>query len=139
MEDAVKGVDGYPELTVLVAGAQADNPSELLASRSARSIIGSCKDELGSDFVLVDCPPVLPVADALQVSRLVDSVLVVVGAGRTTQRQLNRTLESLQDIYAPVLGAVLSGVKSRHQEGYGYGYGYGYSSGGARAGSSKSR
>jgi capsular exopolysaccharide synthesis family protein len=138
LQDAVKSVEGYPELTVLVAGAEADNPSELLASRSARSIIESCKEELGSDFVLVDCPPVLPVADALQVSRLVDAVLVVVRAGRTTKRQLNRTLESLRDIYAPILGAVLTGVKSRDQEGYGYGYGYGYSSsGGVREGSSK--
>jgi capsular exopolysaccharide synthesis family protein len=140
LQDAVKSVEGYPDLTVLVAGPHIDNPSELLSLGSARSIIDSCKDELESDFVLVDCPPVLPVADALQVSRLVDGVLIVVSAGRTKKRQLARSLELLREIYAPILGAVLSGVRSRDDESYGYGYGYGYGySGYVRSGSSQSR
>ncbi len=80
--------------------------------------------------MLIDTPPVLPVTDALVVSRSVDALLLVATAGVTTGRQLHRALEILRQIDAPVIGTVLNRAGGTG----GYGYGYGYAPYGAAAG-----
>jgi Mrp family chromosome partitioning ATPase len=68
---------------------------------------------------------VLPVTDALVVSRLVDATLVVVDSRSTTRKAVRRTLQMLAQVNAPVLGVVLNGLPEGGAYGYGYGYGYG--------------
>jgi len=103
---------------LLPVGPAVANPAELLAtSRTARLL-----DALGSnaDIVLVDAPPVLPVADSLSLARLAGGVIVVVEAGRTTYPQMERTVQLLARSQARLLGMVLN----RAREGVSYGYGY---------------
>jgi Mrp family chromosome partitioning ATPase len=103
---------------VLPVGPLVSNPAEMLAtSRTARLI-----ESLGSnaDIVIVDAPPVLPVADSLSLARLVGGVVVVVEAGRTTYPQMERAVQLLARNQARLLGTVLN----RAREGVGYGYGY---------------
>ncbi|MGH9085986.1 MAG: polysaccharide biosynthesis tyrosine autokinase [Acidimicrobiales bacterium] len=106
---------------VLPAGTPPPNPSELLSSHKAAAVIKALAEEF--DVVLVDSTPVLPVTDALVVSRFVDATLVVVDSRSTARRAVGRTLQMLGQVNAPVLGIVLNGLP----EGGGYGYGYGYS------------
>lgn len=117
---AVRLFPGEAGLSVLLSGPIPPDPSELLASRRTSEVLES----LGADgtFVLLDTPPVLPVADALVVSRYVDATLVVTTSGATTKRQLQRTLELLDQVGAPVVGAVLNKAP-RGSSSYGYGYG----------------
>ncbi len=74
------------------------------------------------DIVLIDSPPVLPVADALILSGYADAVLLVVAAGSTRRAELRRAAEKLAQASAPVVGAVLN--KATAQDGYGYYGGY---------------
>jgi polysaccharide biosynthesis transport protein len=111
----VPGVDG---LWALGTREVVANPTELLGGQRMRALV----DDLAGrfDIVLIDSPPVLPVADALILSGYVDAVLLVVAAGHTRRGELRRASEKLAQANAPVVGAVLNKVTA--QGGYGYGY-----------------
>jgi succinoglycan biosynthesis transport protein ExoP len=106
---AVKG------LSILCAGANSPNPSELLGSRKMAEVLA----QLGSDFryVLLDSAPVLPVSDTVFLSTMVDAVVVV--AGRHTPRQVVRLgCARLGAIGARIIGAVLNSVELEHEPYY---------------------
>jgi Mrp family chromosome partitioning ATPase len=72
--------------------------------------------------VLIDSPPVLPVADAIILSSYVDAVLVVVAAGQTRRAELRRTAGKLAQASAPVVGTVLNKATAKDEYGYYGGY-----------------
>ena len=117
---ALQPVAAQPRLSLLASGPLPPNPSELLSSRRTVDVLASLQAE--ADVVLVDAPPILPVADPLVLSGRVDATLVVCVAGATTRKDLVRTMELLTQVGAPVVGAVLNGVTS--DAGYGYHDGY---------------
>lgn len=113
---------GEGELYVLPSGECPPNPSELLGSVAMQDVL----DDLAADFdvVLLDAPPLLPVADASILSNLVSGTLLVVGCGRATRHDLKRAGDMLTTIEAKVHGVVLNRVNRTGVSGYGYGYGY---------------
>jgi capsular exopolysaccharide synthesis family protein len=119
---AMQAVPGQPRLALMASGPPPPNPSELLASRRTGEVLLALKSEC--DVVLVDSPPVLPVTDAIVLSRTVDATILVGTAGRTTKKEYHRAVELLQQVEAPLIGSVLNGVDSDDLYGYGYGYGY---------------
>ncbi|HEV2070819.1 MAG TPA: polysaccharide biosynthesis tyrosine autokinase [Acidimicrobiales bacterium] len=118
---ALQQVSGE-HLALLASGPPPPNPSELLASKRTADLLTALRREC--DVVLVDSPPVLPVTDAMVLSRMVDATILVGTAGQTTRREYQRSLEMLQQVEANLVGTVLNGVEQGG--GYGYGYGYGY-------------
>jgi succinoglycan biosynthesis transport protein ExoP len=111
------GVDG---LWALGTQEVVRNPTELLGGQRMRSLVEDLAGRF--DIVLIDSPPVLPVADALILSGYADAVLLVVAAASTRRAELRRAVEKLAQASAPVVGAVLN--KATALDGYGYGYGY---------------
>jgi polysaccharide biosynthesis transport protein len=109
-------------LGLMLAGNKAPNPAELLGSNRMATLLGALKNHF--DIVIVDSPPILPVVDALELSRQVDGVLVTTLIGRTKRRGLNHAVELLNNVNAPLLGIVMSGMDKAASYGYGYGYGY---------------
>ena len=73
------------------------------------------------DFVVIDTPPLLPVTDALTLSKLVDGAIIVARYKSTRRFQLDQSLSSLVGVSARVLGVVLNGDKTRDSTPY-YGY-----------------
>lgn len=120
LSEALRAYHG--SIMVLPAGSHAPNPSELLSTARAASVLSALSEEF--DVVLVDTTPVLPVTDALVVSRLADATLLVVDARSTRRGALRRALQLLAQVNAPTLGVVLNGVASDAAYDYGYdGYG----------------
>ncbi len=123
---------GVEDLTVVPAGVHAPNPSELLGSRAFRDRLDAWADHY--DVVIIDAPPVLAATDAVLLSTQVDAALVVVRAGQTKDFELDRALEALRSVGAPVIGTVFNGFdasqaygyKYRYTTGYATKYGYGY-------------
>ena len=109
-------------LWVLPSGSVPPNSSEMLGGRRLQAVIEELKTQF--DYVVIDSAPVLPVSDAIALSRQVDGVLVITQAGRTSAPQVHQTLAGLEQVSAPVLGVVLNKASSR-QSGAGYQYGYG--------------
>ncbi len=116
---------GVEDLDVLAAGVHAPNPSELLGSRAFRDRLAAWAE--GYDAVIIDAPPVLAATDAVLLSTQVDATIVVVRAGKTKDFELDRALEQLKSVGAPVIGTVFNGFDSTHAYGYKYRYTTGYS------------
>ncbi len=114
--------DGVPPVQILTSGPIPPNPSELMGATRVSELLATVQSF--ADLVVIDSPPLIPVTDALVLSGRVDGVLLVVGAGQTRRRHLERAAELFQQTEAPLLGAVLNATTAQHH-GYGYGYGYG--------------
>jgi len=106
------GADGCD---VLVAGAVASNPDELLGSAA----MDRCLEDLRTvyDVVLLVSPPVRSVADTAILAAKVDGTVIVVDGGRTTRQQLRDSLRDLRSARAPVIGVVIDHgpVNGRHR------------------------
>lgn len=108
-------------LFLLTSGPLPPNPTELLGSVSFSGLLESFLQQF--DFVLIDSPPTMLVADALIISPKVDAVIVIVRSGKTTRPVLLRVTESLQRHAGNFVGFVLNAVDSTSPEHY-YTYGY---------------
>ena len=117
--EAIQPVQGSLPIGLVASGPLAPNPAELLASKRAVTVI----EELDSqcDLLLIDSPPVLPVTDAQVISGLVDGVLLVSSSGTSTKRDVRRAVELLHQVDAPLIGAILNNVHSKHESVYMYG------------------
>ncbi len=120
LSGALQEVPGQPRLQLLASGPLPPNPSELLSSKRTVEVLTSLQGD--TDIVLLDCPPVLPVTDALVLSGRVDATLLVAVAGATARAEVARTVELLRQVDAPLVGAVLNGVTDEGSYGYGYQY-----------------
>jgi non-specific protein-tyrosine kinase len=105
-------VDG---LRILPSGQTPPNPAELVGSQRMQGLLNELAQE--ADIVLVDCPPVLPVADAVVLARTVDGVLLVIYAGKTRREAARQAVESLRQVGASLIGVVLNAVPA-HRTGY---------------------
>jgi polysaccharide biosynthesis transport protein len=108
------GPDG---LQVLPSGPVPPNPAELLSSPAMRRLVSDLRTAY--DYVVIDTTPVIPVADASVLSRIVDGVIVVANARRVRRGQLVQCLGDLAQVSANVLGVVLNQVR-RDEEAYTY-------------------
>jgi len=82
------------------------NPAALLNSDMMKRLIDGIKEEI--DYVLLDTPPVLAVVDALNVSALVESVVMVVQPGKTPKKSFMGAVEQLRNVQANILGVVFN-------------------------------
>ncbi len=102
------------------------DPSELL-SRSFSSLMRALGEEY--DAIIIDTPPVLPVADSLTMAPHTTGVIFAVSMPDTDRRSVMAAIELLERIGVRLLGTVLTNVEAgrgaRGEYGYGYGYGYG--------------
>ena len=105
-------------LRALAAGSLPPNPAELLGSQRMEDLLQELKSQ--SDVVVIDCPPVLAVADTAVLSQKVDGVLLVVQAGATRRGVAQRAVENLRQVGANVIGAVLNAVPSGRGGYYSY-------------------
>jgi succinoglycan biosynthesis transport protein ExoP len=99
---------GTAGLQVLAAGPRPPNPTEMLGSPAMRRLLDRLRTDY--DHVVLDCPPLLPVADALVLSRTADGTIVVANATKVRRHQLAESLGALEAVDAPLLGVVLNQV-----------------------------
>ncbi len=123
MSAALQSVAGQEGLTVLASGPIPPNPAELLAGYRAREVLIAL--QANADIVLLDCPPVLPVTDAAVLAGRVDATVLVATAGTTSRKAVQQACETLRQVQAPLVGAVLNGVGAGDGR-YGYAYSYAY-------------
>lgn len=124
LSDAVQktSIEG---LYALTGGVIPPNPSELLGSEQMKNVLQRAKEQY--DYVLIDTPPVMPVTDALIVSRFVDGMILVIASAEVKVEMARDVKKQLVNAGANILGVVLNKVRSEHH-GYGYGYYYYYGS-----------
>ena len=108
---------GLSGLHVLPSGPIPPNPSELPALPPGLA----CSRSYGPqyDYVVLDAPPLLPVADAAILSTSADGTVVVANVTRVRRHQLVEALRSVSQVNGRVLGVVMNQVR-RHVESYEY-------------------
>jgi capsular exopolysaccharide synthesis family protein len=108
-------------VTLLPAGAPPGHPAELLGSSSMRRALDTLRTRF--DRILIDMPPVAPLADVHILSPIVDGLLMIVRAGVTPKPAIEQALSGLDA--AKVLGLVLNETGTNAASDYEYeGYGY---------------
>lgn len=96
-------------LAVLPSGSLITRPTEALNGPRARAFFEQVKGEY--DYVVVDAPPVLAVADAMVLAGLVDAVLLVVRAGKTNRDAVLEAVDALGK--ANLIGVALNAVPAQ--------------------------
>jgi succinoglycan biosynthesis transport protein ExoP len=105
------------DLDILPAGPPSRRACDLLGAQ-----ISDLLSEVGPeyDLVIVDAPPVLGFAEALQMSTCVDGVLMVACSGETSRKAVRSVANTLNRLHVNVLGLVLNEVKDDSSDGYYY-------------------
>ncbi len=115
---------GHDGLSVIAAGPQPPNAAELLTGDRLRGLVERLHERF--DHVILDCPPVIGLADAPLVASAVESVIYVVEARSIPVGTVRSALDRLRTAQATVLGVVLTKFEAK-RGGVGYGYDdYGY-------------
>lgn len=108
------------QLFVVAAGPAAPNPVALLNSDKMAAFLRDMASSF--QFVIMDTPPLLPMADARVLGAKADGVVLIIRAGRTSRSLLRRVRALLDASGVSVLGAVLNGVDLRDIDSSYYSY-----------------
>jgi capsular exopolysaccharide synthesis family protein len=120
-DDALTPHPVEPNLFLLSAGRQSPLASELLGAGEIEKVLETARGRF--DLVLVDNPPVLPVADAIIVGTHCDGTIGVLRAGRTSRKALRRFVQTLARNRIHILGIVIEAVDmsaTEYRSVYGY-------------------
>ena len=116
-ETKVKG------LFILTAGGLPPNPSELLGSDRMSQLINNLEQKW--DMILLDSPPLIAVTDASMISAEIDALALVVKVGSTERSAVDRALDTMRNVKAPLIGAIMNSA-SHESLGGKYAYYYSY-------------
>ena len=130
LEDALRdvGVDG---LAVLPCGSPPANASELLDSEHFSDFVEMLREKF--EFIIIDSPPILAVADPLTVAPRCDRVILAMRLDRKTRERVESVVGQLEDAGGTLAGTVVTGVEAGETEKGAYKYdsyaGYAYAAG----------
>jgi len=93
-------------LWILPAGMMPPNPAELLGSKRCGEYFGRLGEHF--DWVVIDSPPIMAVADAAILANAATGVVFVVGSDQTSRHSAKAAIEQLQGVGAHLIGAVLN-------------------------------
>jgi protein-tyrosine kinase len=122
-QDESKGEDSGAKnttnLTLIASGNSTDHSSELVAGERMKELITSVSPSF--DWIIIDAPPVLAATDAVEISRVVDAVLLI-ARGASTPYEVAQHVQSAFG-NSRILGFVLNNVKDAPKTGsYSYNY-----------------
>lgn len=115
LKDSIYFLEG-PGLWFMPAGSCNSNPLELLQSAKLSVLMDQLSELFG--WVVVDSPPVLPLADTSVWTRLCDGILLVTRQGISEKRQLQRGVEAIEP--QKLIGAILNSSNSSPHSDYYY-------------------
>jgi capsular exopolysaccharide synthesis family protein len=115
---AVVQHDEKSKLYLMPSGPVPPNPAELIGSEQMTSLLKKLSNHF--THVVIDSPPIASFTDGVLIASMVDGVILVVHAGKSSRQVVKRSKQLLNDIGAKVLGVVLNNVNLRSQDNYYY-------------------
>jgi succinoglycan biosynthesis transport protein ExoP len=113
---------GIGNLDCLVSGPLPPNPSELLSSERMQAFVHEATAQY--DFLLIDSPPLLNLADGRILGTMVESAILVARGGATPRELVQRAQLCLSEVGARVIGVVLNETDHERDEKYAQYYRY---------------
>ena len=114
---------GIANLDCLVCGPVPPNPSELFSSERMQQRSSEAMEKY--QFVLIDAPPLLNVADGRILATMVEGAILVMKGGFTPRELAQQAQLHVRDVGAHLIGVVLNDVDLRQNGYYGGYYKYG--------------
>ena len=96
------------QLRVITSGPIPPDPVELLSGKRMQGLLDVSMNEF--DYIIIDGPPVIGLADALVLSNLADATILSVQAGKTRKASLLATLKRLERTSGNIIGTLLTRV-----------------------------
>lgn len=118
-QEVLTKVDAAPNLDVLLAGPPSRRACDMIGAGLADILEQARKDY---DLIILDSPPLLGFPEPLQMSALVDGVLLVARSGQTNRKALGSAIGTLARLRANVLGVVMNEVRADTSDTYYYQY-----------------
>jgi capsular exopolysaccharide synthesis family protein len=129
VEDAMASTE-IEGLKVISSGPLPPDAAQVLRSRRMKEVIEDLKNR--ADLIIIDSPPLLSVTDPMLLTPLVDAVLLVVDAHRTSRDTLRRGVEVLAQASPQIAGTVLNKIPANGGSLYYYHHYYYNSDGNER-------
>lgn len=107
--EEILSIPGLDNLNIITYGHRPPNPTELLSSDRMTQLLAELREYY--DMVVVDAPPLLPVADSMVLSTKVDGVVLVYMVGKAPRNSLRLAKERLETVKANVLGLALNDIR----------------------------
>lgn len=120
-EQEILGVikqDEGTKLNLLTSGPIPPNPAELIGSEQMANLLKVLSNHF--THVVVDSPPITSFTDGVLIASMVDGVILVVHAGKSSRQVVRRAKQLLGDVGAKIFGVVLNNVNLRSQDNYYY-------------------
>ena len=122
LDDAI--IHGDNGIDCLNRGTRAPYPTALLGSENIKKIFTELRKEY--DYIIVDCPPILAVSDAIVASRLCDGCLFVISQQKAEKKAAKEAVSTLRDNGVNILGCVFTGITRKGSSYYNSKYKYYY-------------
>ncbi|MGI8811062.1 MAG: GumC family protein [Pyrinomonadaceae bacterium] len=111
-------LDEASSLNIMTSGPIPPNPAELIGSEQMANLLKSLQKHF--THVVVDSPPITSFTDGVLIASMVDGVILVVHAGKSSRQVVRRARQLLQDVGARIFGVVLNNVNLNSQDNYYY-------------------
>lgn len=121
-EGLIRTYPDLPKLKIITSGPIPPNPAELLSSNEMRNLLTFLSGKF--KHVVIDSPPAISFTDASILSTLVDGVVLVAMANKSSLHLMKQFKHRVTAIGARIYGVVLNGIKANSTEYYYYGSGY---------------
>jgi polysaccharide biosynthesis transport protein len=116
--DTVVRQDEKSKLFLLPSGPIPPNPAELIGSEQMAVLLKLLQNRF--THIVVDSPPIASFTDGVLIASMVDGVILVVHAGKSSRQVVRRSRQLLNEIGAKVFGVVLNNVNLNSQDNYYY-------------------
>jgi succinoglycan biosynthesis transport protein ExoP len=110
--------DDRSKLFVMTSGPIPPNPAELIGSEQMVKLLRLLQTKF--DHIVIDSPPIASFTDGVLIASMVDGVILVVHAGRSSRQVVRRSRQMLQEIGAKIFGVVLNNVNLNNKDNYYY-------------------
>jgi capsular exopolysaccharide synthesis family protein len=122
--DDIMVTPGMDNLNIITSGTLPAHPAEFLNSPIVPELISDVSENY--DFIIIDAPPVLPVADPIILGSKVDGVFIVYKVGIISRYALKRTKLLLENVGAKVYSTILNDFKPEASPDFFHGSYYQY-------------
>lgn len=121
-ENLIRTYKDLPRLKIITSGPIPPNPAELLSSNEMRNLLQFLSGRF--KHVIIDSPPAISFTDAAILSTLVDGVVLVAMANKSSIHLMRQFKHRVANIGARIYGVVLNGITAGSMEYDYYGSGY---------------
>ncbi len=132
LDDALRSCEFQQNLWLLTTGGRPKNPGELVASQGFAEMVQELREKF--DYVLIDSPPVIPVADATSIAGVVDGIIMVLRIRRGVVLSAHKAKSRLAMVHGNLIGVIVNGMDENlyyneygtyYRGAYYHGYNYG--------------